>query len=280
MKTRVPMVALALSVLSLFGTAAAFGAEGTASGKLTVGAKTTALVHAYALARKDPADKTKERVFIVLSDVAIPAETLWDDFPGLKLGAAGQLHAVEIEMSADKTVNTAGVVHEAFADMQGFHGAPLPAFVAKSYDATHVEGKFTSGKPDDPQSTKIEFTATFSAPIQHRPAPTAAGAAVAQTAPGKAVVAFLKAAGAGDKAALRKLMTAEYGKPLDGPNGKAILAQWKANPIDPAKVPFGTAYVTGNSAEVVMVDKSTGMMSAKFNLVLVGGEWKIDGAMM
>ena len=280
MKTRAPMVALALFALSLLGAAAAFGEEGTASGKLTVGAKTTPLVHAYALARQDKADKTKERVFIVLSDVAVPAETLWDDFPGLKMGAAGQFHAVEIEMSADKSVNTAGVVHEAFADMQGFHGAPLPAFVAKSYDASHVEGKFTSGKPDDPQSTKIEFTATFRAPIQHRPAPAATGAAVAQTAPGKAVVAFLKAAGAGDKAALKKLMTADYGKPLDGPNGKAILAQWKANPIDPAKVPFSTAYVTGNSAEVVMVDKSTGMMTAKFNLVLVGGEWKIDGAMM
>ena len=106
------------------------------------------------------------------------------------------------------------------------------------------------------------------------------GVAVAQTGPGKVVLAFVKAAATGDKAALRKLMTADYGKPLDGPNGKAILAQWKANPLDPAKTPFGTAFITGNSAEVVLVDKSTGAMTAKFNLSLAAGEWKIDGAMM
>ena len=106
------------------------------------------------------------------------------------------------------------------------------------------------------------------------------GAAVAQTAPGRVVLAFVKAAAAGDKGALHRLMTADYGKPLDGPNGKATLAQWKANPLDPAKAPFGTAFITGNTAEVVMVDKSTGAMTAKFNLSLVAGEWKIDGAMM
>ena len=70
-----------------------FGEEGTASGKLTVGGKTTPLTHAYALARTDTFDKTKERVLVILSDVTIPEDTLWDQFPGLKMAMAGKLHA-------------------------------------------------------------------------------------------------------------------------------------------------------------------------------------------
>jgi hypothetical protein len=281
MKTRLSQLLLILA-LALFQIAAAplLGEEGTASGKLIVGGKTTPLTHAYALARKDTFHPAQERIFIILSDVPVPAETLWDDFPGVKLAAAGQLHAVEVEVSADKSISSSAVVHQAFADSQSFQGTPAPAFEAKTFSAATVEGKLTSNKQDDPKATKIEYTATFRAPILHRPAPTATGAAVAQTAPGKVVLAFLKAAAAGDKAALRKLMTADYGKPLDGPNGKAILDNWTANPLDPAKTPFGTAYITGNSAEVVMVDKSTGAMTAKFNLSLVAGEWKIEGAMM
>jgi hypothetical protein len=281
MKTRLSPLLLGLAlVLSQVAAAPAFADDGTASGKLTVGGKTTPLTHAYALARKDTFNPAKERIFIILSDVPVPAETLWDDFPGVKLAAAGQLHAVEVEVNADKSISSSAVVHGAFADSQSFQGTPAPAFAVKTFSATNVEGTFTSGKQDDPKATKIEYTATFHAPVLHRPAPTASGAAVAQTAPGKVVLAFVKAAAAGDKAALKKLMTADYSKPLDGPNSKAILAQWKANPVDPAKTPFGTASITGNAAEVVMVDKSTEAMTAKFNLVLVAGEWKIDGAMM
>jgi hypothetical protein len=281
MKTRIslPILLLALALFQIAATSL-LAEEGTASGKLTVGGKTTPLTHAYALARKDTFHPAQERIFIILSDVPVPAETLWDDFPGVKLAGAGQLHAVEVEVSADKSISSSAVVHEAFADSQSFQGTPAPAFEAKTFSAGSVEGKLTSGKQNDPKAAKIEYTATFRAPVLHRPAPTATGAAVAQTAPGKTVLAFLKAAAAGDKAALRKLMTPDYGKPLDGPNGKAILDNWKANPLDPAKTPFGTAFITGNSAEIVMLDKSTGAMTAKFNLTLVAGEWKIEGAMM
>lgn len=279
MRRFLPLLVLALA-LSQFTAAPLLADEGTASGKLTVGGKTTPLTHAYALARKDTFNPAKERIFIILSDVPVPAETLWDDFPGVKLAGAGQLHAVEVEVNADKSISSSAVVHEAFADSQSFQGTPAPVFVAKTFSATDLEGTLTSGKQEDPKATKITYTATFRAPVLHRPAPTASGAAVAQTAPGKVVLAFLKATAAGDKAAAKKLMTADYSKPLDGPNGKAILAQWKANPLDPAKTPFGTAFITGNAAEVEMVDKSTGAMTAKFNLTLVAGEWKIDGAMM
>jgi hypothetical protein len=94
-------------------------------------------------------------------------------------------------------------------------------------------------------------------------------------------MAFLKAAAAGDKNAIRKLLTAEYGKPLDGPQSKNILQAWKMNQPNPATTEIGTVAITGNAAEVVMINKSKGgSMAGKFTLVLEGGQWRIDSEMM
>ena len=186
---------------------------------------------------------------------------------------------MEVEIDADKSVTAAGVVHEAFVETDGFLGTPYPNLEAKKFGGPIIEGKLSSVKPEQPQDKKIEYVVSFRAPLLHRPAPTATGAAAAQTAPGKVVLAFLKAIRSGDKAGIRKLLTAEYGKPLDGPNAKAILAAWKGR-IDPATAPIDTVYITGNSAEVVMTNKATGDLSGRFALTLVGGQWKIDSAMM
>jgi hypothetical protein len=260
--------------------AAAPGEEGTASGKLTVGGKTTPLSHAYALARKDTFDKTKENVLIVLSDVAIPDDALWEDFPGLKMAAAGKLHAVEVELNADKSVKQGGIVHGDFVDSQGYIGTQAPEFKAKTFDAKTVEGSFSSGKPQVFQNKKFEYVAIFRAPVLHRPLPAATGAAAAQSAPGKVVMEFLKAAASGDKAAIKKLLAADYGKALDGPNGKAILDHWKMNHPDPVKTPIDVVNIHGSSADVLMTPKASGYPAAKFTLVLEGGRWRIDSVMM
>ena len=268
-------------LLAAIAPSRAAAAEGTASGKLTLGDKTTPLTHAYALARPDAFDKTKENVLIVLSDVPIPEDSLWEDFPGLRMGAAGRLHAVEVELRSDKSVKAGGVVDASFVDSQGYYGMENPQVQLTTFDARTVEGKLFTAKPQDLMKKRFEFAATFRAPILHRPAPTASGASASETAPAKVVLAFLKAAAAGDKAAIRKLLTAEYGKPLDGPRGKDILNQWKTNHPDPATTEIGSVDIRGTSAEVVMVNKSKdGGMEAKFTLTLDGGQWRIDGAMM
>jgi len=268
-------------LLAAIAPSRAAAEEGTASGKLTLGDKTTPLTHAYALARPDAFDKTKENVLIVLSDVPIPEDSLWEDFPGLRMGAAGRLHAVEVELRSDKSVKAGGVVDASFVDSQGYYGMENPQVQLTTFDARTVEGKLFTAKPQDLMKKRFEFAATFRAPILHRPAPTASGASASETAPAKVVLAFLKAAAAGHKAAIRKLLTAEYGKPLDGPRGKDILNQWKTNHPDPATTEIGSVDIRGTSAEVVMVNKSKdGGMEAKFTLTLDGGQWRIDGAMM
>jgi hypothetical protein len=255
--------------------------HGTAAGTLTLGSATTHLTHAYALARPDTFDKTKENVVVVLSDAAIPDDALWEDFPGLKLAAAGKLHAIQVEINADRSVKSAAIFHDAFVDSQSFQGIASPVFEAATFDGTTVEGKLASGAPEELVSKSFEFTATFRAPVLHRPAPTATGAAAAQTPPARIVLAFLQAAGAGDKGAIRKLLSAEYGKPLDGPRAKDILAAWKMSLPDPTTTEISTVDVRGTSAEVVMVNTSRpGDLAAKFTLVLESGAWRIDSAMM
>jgi hypothetical protein len=162
---------------------AAAGEQGTATGTLTLGSATAQLTHAYALARPDTFDKTKENVLVVLSDAAIPDDALWEDFPGLKLAAAGKLHAIQVELNADRSVKSAAILHEVFVDSQSFQGIEAPAFRVATFDGKTVEGKLFSNAPQALAGKKFEFTATFRAPVMHRPAPTATGAAAAQTAP-------------------------------------------------------------------------------------------------
>jgi len=256
--------------------AAAVADDGVATGKFTLGGKSVALTHAYAVAQPDSFDKSRENVLVVLSDAPIPNDSLWDDFHGIKLAATGQLHAILVVLNADRTIKSAAILHNAFPDSDSFYGLPTPNVELKTFDGKHVNGKLSSGKPEQLMNKSFEFAATFSAPIQHRPAPTATGAAAgAQTAPGKVVLAFLKAFAAGDQARMRKLLTAEYGKPLDGPKGKDIVKAWREGRPDMARQEIATVEIHGNTAIVSMADNAT-----KFTLTLEGGEWKIDSAMM
>jgi len=275
------MIRIACLSAFVFGLFAGIAAaeDGVASGKLALGGKTAALTHVYAIAQPDTFDKTKENVLIVLSDAAVPNDSLWDDFPGLKLAAAGQLHAILVVLNADRSVKSASILHNAFPDTDSFYGLPFPNVELKTFDGKHVAGTLSSGKGVQLEKKNFDFSATFNAPVLHRPAPTATGAAAAQTAPAKVVLAFLKALSAGDKTRMRKLLTADYGKPLDGPQGQNIVNAWKASRSKPI-TEVGTVEIHGQTASVVMVDKEHPENPPKFTLALEGGEWKIDSTLM
>ena len=100
---------------------------------------------------------------------------------------------------------------------------------------------------------------------------------LAATPQGKAVLAYYKAAHAGDLAALKKCLTAESTKELEGPKGKEMLGMMKE--MYPATPPAIT--------KVDMKDKTTAMVDAKVTegattstehvrVVLVGNEWKVN----
>jgi hypothetical protein len=267
---------LAAAFFFFAAVAAPAADEGTASGTLTIAGKTTSLLHAYARTQKGFFDKTKEDILIILSDVAIPEEALADQFLRHKMAAEGQLHGVEVVLDSEKQAVSGGLLHKAFAETQGYVSVSgMHQFQAKTFDAKMIEGKLSTRKPDEFMNKTFEYAATFSAPVWRRPPPTATGPAAAQTAPGKAALAFLKAAWSGDKSAIKKLLTVDAGKELDGPRGKEMLEMLKAITPNPDTAQIDTVDIKGNSAEVTFVEISKdSTVTSHFSLSLEDGQWK------
>jgi hypothetical protein len=119
-----------------------------------------------------------------------------------------------------------------------------------------------------------QFNATFKAPIYRKPGPTAEGKAAEESGPGQAATAFLKAARAGDKAALKKCVTPDAAADLDGPDAAAFL---KALPeLFSAQMKVVRVWQSENTAEVeAEAHPADGKETAKFQLVLVDGVWKV-----
>jgi hypothetical protein len=253
--------------------------EGKATGRLVVGGKPTPLTHVYARAQRDMLDTTKERVLVVLSDVSLPPEEFLEQFPGMSLAARGKAHVVTVELKSDKSVGPVGILHDAFATTDSFCGSGTHVFTAKTFDGKVVEGTLGTQTPEEFEKKKFEYKATFRAPVWRRPAPTATGAAAAQTAPGKAALAFVKAVTSGDKAATKKLLTpdAEAAKALDGPQAKDVLKMLGSINPKPGVAKVEKVWVLGDGAEVTIsgpkgADEAT---SHTLILALVGTEWRV-----
>jgi hypothetical protein len=282
--SRLALASLLALPASLSTPAAGAGPdEGTASGKLVVGGRTTPLSHVYARVGRDQLDNKKERYLVVLSDVPLPPEEFLEQFPGLKLAAKGKAHVVTVELKPDKSVVSGALLHEAFAATDSFQGSGTNVFGAKTCDGKVVEGTLATEKPGEFEKTKYEYKATFRAPLWRRPAPTATGPAAAQTPQGKAALAFLKAVTSGDKAGTRKALSpdAEAAKALDGPQAANVLKMLGSINPKPAAAKVESVTVLGNGAEVTVSGPKTAddATSHTMILALVGGDWRVAGEM-
>ena len=101
-------------------------------------------------------------------------------------------------------------------------------------------------------------------------------AALAATPQGKVVLAYYKAVRAGDAAGIKKLLTAESAKDLDGDHGKGLLQMLMG--MTPEVAPTITKVtVTGKTASVDIQYKEATMTSADhYKLALVGTAWLLD----
>jgi hypothetical protein len=101
-------------------------------------------------------------------------------------------------------------------------------------------------------------------------------AEIAATPQGKAVLAYYKAAHAGDLAALKKAITAESAKELEGPHGKEMVDMLKE--MTPTATPTLTKMtVTGSTTmiDAKTVEKDT-TSTEHVRVSLVGTEWKVN----
>ena len=147
--------------------APAASADGKASGTLTVNGKTTKVAFAYARQVPGFFDKNTKDTQVIVSDVALDAKALGDEFVRIDMAKAGKLHAFEITIDASgKPVSTAWR-HD------GFKG-PMPSglssddvFTKKVLDGKVVDGAYKSAAGEEFFGNTYAFDVTFRAAIGH-----------------------------------------------------------------------------------------------------------------
>lgn len=270
-----------LAVVLLAGVATAQH-QGTAEGTLTHDDSVVRLQYAYAV-------PDGETLRIILTDSPLAPDDLEDVFPLGRLGREGKVHAVEVVLDKQKTLKQVRVYLEIFE--QASMGIMLLKpdvhhFTATEFTPDAVAGKLSMSAPEKypwwapgamgppTRQRSYQFSANFKAPVFRKPGPTAEGKAAEDSGPGQAVSAFLKAARAGDKAALKKCVTPNAAADLDGPDAAAFL---KALPeMFSAQMQVARVWQSEKTAEVeAEAHPADGKETAKFQLVLVDGAWKV-----
>ena len=140
--------------------------------------------------------------------------------------------------------------------------------------ANTVAGKLLMKEGDDFFGTEYYYSAAFRAPVMRKPPPTYEGAKAPLSGPGKAVTSFMTAARLGNKLALKKVVTPQMAKQLDGPDGTMILKMAKAS------FPVGMQVVEvtekGDTAEVVAMKRGkSGRETVKLHALKLDGQWKV-----
>ena len=142
-------------------------ADGKADGTLTVNGKTTKVAFAYARSVPGFFDKTKNDVQVILSDVALDAKALGDEFVRIEMAKAGKLHAFEITIDASGKPISTSWRHD------GFKG-PTPSglssddiLTTKVFDGKTVDGSYKSAAPEEFFDNHYAFDVTFRAAIGH-----------------------------------------------------------------------------------------------------------------
>jgi hypothetical protein len=158
-------VAAAIGMAAMVVTAA----DGTANGTFTVKGKATKLAYAYATAKPDSSDKTKEEIVLILSDVPLTPKVVQDPMPfGLQdMTKANQLHAIKATISALKAVTSTSLYDSAFKFSSVSVAGSNIKLDVQTLDKTTIAGKLYTAKPDDFNDVPFEYSVTFSAPITH-----------------------------------------------------------------------------------------------------------------
>jgi hypothetical protein len=229
------------------------------------------------MAKKGFFDEKKEDVLVILSDVALSQAALDDEFERMHMARDGKLHGLELTINSDKQVTSGTLLHEAFTEFQGSVSATgMHHFDAKTFDGKSIAGKLSTSGKNDFRNITFEYQATFQAPIYRKPPPSMTGVAAKDSPQAKAVLAFYKAARAGDVAAIKKSVTAEAAKNFDGPQAKEAMEFLKLSSPDPAVAEIESVDVKGDKAEVVVVVRSKdGKETSTVNVEKFGGQWKV-----
>jgi hypothetical protein len=256
-------------------------ADGTAKGTMTVNGKTSTLAYAYARAIPDPFDKAKTATEVILSDVPLDKAAVADDpFALIHLADAGKAHAILFEINASNKIVSVALRDAAFTKASPSGNSSSYTFDPGTVTASTIAGKLYCTEPRTAFGETWTFSATFSAPIVPRPAPASKSAVAADNPVAMAAVAFLKAAHAGNVAAMKKLVTPAGVAQLDSADGKMMLEIMKetspANPKITSVEMQGPDAATAKIVEESSSKDGSSTSTITLKLVRIGGQWKVD----
>ena len=265
-------VVLALAALGPQALAqSATSAVNTATGGITLNGNKTEFKYAYTVVKPSLADKKSETI-LTLTDKPLSAKAINDSFARSSEMRNNNVQILELTLDTDKKVRS--VDFNVGALKGGANTADYKAEVSRS-TPTAFAGRVTSGGEQKEFRNTFSFDVRFDTAMLAPRAPDAIGKAAWATPQGKAVAEFLRAARAGDKAALKRVMLAEQVKALDGPDAARFLEFMKMSP-NPKTAEFDSLFIDGDSAAAKIAERSRdGAASSDYTVRLIDGVWRV-----
>lgn len=264
-----------LFALLLLAAAAAWGqaplAPGAARGTFMAAGKTVPMRHVYALIKPNELDDGNDALYLVLTDVPVTEETLRQDWGLAEAWRAGKLNAVELRLDENKTPACGQLYHSALGDAS-VSVCGIAKLDLKFYDGKQIRGRLFTG-PQESFGSQWELAADFAAAILPKPAPLPEKLLPLDSAPAKLALAFVKAAQARDKAALKRLVSPDMAADLDGPQGADIL-KMLPEMFPPAMKLTKVVQKGDDRAEIIFTEKSKGSSATTtLKAALRDGAW-------
>jgi len=257
-------------------------ADGKVEGSFTANGKTFALKHAYAQTRKDPFDKKKTVVVVIVTDKELTPEVVSDDMEFMMAQDKQQLTGFTATIDADKQLISNNIFSPAFKKMKQFSGVGVQTLALTVITPARVAGSITMAKPDTFDEEKYQYNATFDLPIGKPagppPPPTLKGTPLPAGGgdPGKAYAAYLKNLTAGDMKAFLGGVTAARAKEASSdPDFKKLFPLLQA--MQPTGVKITSGAIDGNNATLLATGKDGDNVSrATITMVRENGVWKVE----
>ena len=142
-------------------------ADGKADGVLTVNGKTTNVAFAYARSVPGFFDKNVNDVLVIVSDVALDAKALGDQFVRNKMADAGKLHAFEITINAEGRPISTAWRHNGFKGPTPGGLSTTDVLTKDVFDGKVVDGRYKSAEPAEFFGNTYAFDVRFRANIGH-----------------------------------------------------------------------------------------------------------------
>ena len=280
--------------LLLFPVVMMAAAEGSASGWLEVKGQRLELSYAFAAMSEDAVGGDgKEKIEVLLSDKPVPVELrkateAWSFWAGDQ-AQKGELHGIIVYINPDTKVWSRGQRLSKYGMEFYSQSGSSPelndlVFAPASAGPGEIAGKVSMKKAMravDEEEGPWRVEAEFRTPIVARPAVTASytGMEARNSAPYKAVQAYLQACQTKDLEAIRKTLNANAQQLLakyEAAQGKkAVLDMFVQEAAEASKLKLTKVIVRGDTAEVVLSGGSKeSNVQQVMRAVLDNGVWK------